>query len=110
IVIAANADNVFGRLCQAIGRPELATDPRFATHAARGEHQEELDALIAEWAATRTAQEIDQLMDKWGVPCGPIYTIADIWADPHFRARGMILTMEDPELGPIATPGIIPKL
>src|SRR5690606_2384944 len=87
IVIAANADNVFKRLCQAMERPELASDPRFATHAARGEHQEELDDLIGQWAAARTAKEIDELMDRFGVPCGPIYTIADIFDDPHFRAR-----------------------
>ena len=110
IVIGANADNVFSRLCQAMGKPELATDPRFATHAARGEHQDELDGLIGEWTKTLTAKEIDELLDKWGVPCGPIYSIADIWADPHFRARDMILTMEDPEIGPIAAPGIVPKL
>lgn len=110
IVIAANADNVFKRLCQAMERPELASDPRFATHAARGEHQEELDDLIGQWAAARTAKEIDELMDRFGVPCGPIYTIADIFDDPHFRAREMILTMEDPEIGPLAAPGITPKL
>ncbi|BDG58998.1 CaiB/BaiF CoA transferase family protein [Caldinitratiruptor microaerophilus] len=110
MVIAANADNVFRRLCQAIGRPELADDPRFATHAARGEHAEEIDSIIAEWAAERDAAEIDRILNDAGVVCGPIYTIADIFRDPHYRAREMIIQMYDPDIGPFAAPGIIPKL
>lgn len=110
IVIAANADNVFRRLCEAMGMPELITDPRFADHHARGEHQDELDRIISDWTAGRDSEDIDRLLNAAGVVCGPIYTIADIFADPHFRAREMIIEMHDPELGPIAAPGIVPKL
>lgn len=110
MVIAANADNVFRRLCQAMGMPHLANDPRFADHTARGEHQEELDQIISDWAAQHDADEIDRLLNEAGVVCGPIYTVADIFNDPHFRARDMIIEMQDPELGPLAAPGIVPKL
>jgi formyl-CoA transferase len=109
IVIAANADNVFRRLCAAIGQPELADDPRFVTHIARGENQEEIEGIIAEWAAARTAAEIDRLMNEAGVICGPIYTIADIFEDPQFQARDMLIKHVDPEFGEYVGPGIIPK-
>jgi crotonobetainyl-CoA:carnitine CoA-transferase CaiB-like acyl-CoA transferase len=109
IVIAANADKVFGRLSQAIGRPELATDPRFSTHLARGENQDEIEGIIAEWARAHTADEIDRTLNDAGVICGPVYTIADIFADEHFWARGMLLRHEDPEFGEYIGPGITPK-
>jgi formyl-CoA transferase len=109
IVIAANADNVFRRLCAAIGRPELADDPRFATHIARGENQEEIEGIIAEWSRARTAAEIDSVMNEAGVICGPIYTIADIFEDQQFRARDMLIKHVDPEFGEYVGPGIVPK-
>ncbi len=108
-VIAANADNVFGRLCAAIGAPELAEDERFSTHLARGEHQEEIEAIVAEWAATLDAEEIDRVLNDAGVICGPIYTIADIFEDEHFRARDMLVEHDDPEFGAYIGPGIVPK-
>jgi formyl-CoA transferase len=109
IVIAANADNVFRRLCAAIGRPELADDPRFATHLARGENQEEIEGIIGEWAAARPAAEIDRVMNDAGVICGPIYTIADIFEDPQYQARDMLIKHVDPEFGEYVGPGIVPK-
>ena len=109
IVIAANADNVFRRLCDAMGRPELADDERFSTHLARGERQEELEGIVAEWAGRHDAEEIDRTLNEAGVICGPIYTIADIFEDEHFRARGMLLEHVDPEFGPYIGPGIVPK-
>jgi succinyl-CoA---D-citramalate CoA-transferase len=109
IVIAANADNVFRRLCAAIEQPELADDPRFATHLARGEHQEEIEGIIAEWAAARTAAEIDRVMNEAGVICGPIYTIADIFEDAQYQARDMLIRHVDPEFGEYVGPGIVPK-
>jgi formyl-CoA transferase len=109
MVIAANADNVFGRLCAAMGSPELADDERFSTHLARGEHQEEIEAIVAEWAGGLDAAEIDRVLNEAGVICGPIYTIADIFADEHFRARNMLLEHEDPEFGAYIGPGIVPK-
>ena len=110
MVIAANADKVFRRLCEAIGRPELADDERFATHLARGDNQEEIEGIVAEWAARYTAKEIDEILNEAGVICGPIYTIADIFDDPQYRAREMLVTHVDPEFGEYVGPGIVPKL
>ncbi len=109
MVIAANADTVFRRLCEAIDRPELVEDPRFVTHLARGEHQEEIEAIVAEWAGARDAAEIDRALNEAGVICGPIYTIADIFEDAQFRARDMLVKHEDPDFGEYLGPGIVPK-
>ena len=109
VVVAANQDNVFGRLCETMGKPELADDPRFATHLARGENQEEIEGIVAEWAAQHDAREIDRLLNEAGVVCGPIYTIAEIFEDPQFKARDMLVEHEDPEFGTYIGPGIVPK-
>ena len=109
MVIAANADNVFRRLCAAMGQPELADDPKFATHMARGDNQEELEGIVAEWAGRQTAADIDRVLSDAGVICGPIYTIADIFEDEHYRAREMLVTHEDPEFGSYVGPGIVPR-
>jgi formyl-CoA transferase len=109
VVIAANADGVFRRLCDAMGAPELADDPRFVTHLARGENQEELEGIVADWAAGQRAAEINHVLNEAGVICGPIYTIADIFEDEHYRAREMLLEHEDPGFGRFVGPGIVPK-
>jgi formyl-CoA transferase len=109
MVIAANADNVFRRLCDVMGRPQLADDPRFASHLSRGENQEELEGIVSEWAAGRDATEIDRVLNEAGVICGPIYSIADIFEDPQFRAREMLLEHQDADIGTFVGPGIIPK-
>jgi len=110
VIISANLDGVFRRLMAALGRPELADDPRFATHAARAENQEELERFIADWAAERTAAGIDRELSEAGVPVGVVATIADIFEDEQFAAREMLLDADDDEIGPYKTPGIVPKL
>jgi formyl-CoA transferase len=109
MVIAANQDNVFRRLCDAIGRPELADDERFVTHRVRGENQEELERIVADWAAQHDARDVDTKLNAAGVVCGPIHTIADIFEDPQFAAREMLVEHEDPEFGTYVGPGIVPK-
>ena len=109
VVIAANQDTVFRRLCEAMGRPELADDPRFATHIARGENQDEIDGIVAEWAAQHDARELDRVLNEAGVVCGPIYSVAEIFDDPQFKAREMLVEHVDPEFGPYVGPGIVPK-
>lgn len=109
IVIAANADNVFRRLCEAMGQPELADDERFATHLKRGENQKEIEGIVADWAARHDGDEIVGILNEAGVICGPIYTIADIFEDEHVRARGMLVEHDDPELGTFLGPGIVPR-
>jgi crotonobetainyl-CoA:carnitine CoA-transferase CaiB-like acyl-CoA transferase len=110
IVIAANSPNLWTRLCAVIDRRDLLEDERFITHHARGTNMTALDAIIQTWVADRTASEVDRLMNDAGVVCGPVNSIADIFADVQVRARDMIVTMEDPELGPIETPNVVPKL
>jgi crotonobetainyl-CoA:carnitine CoA-transferase CaiB-like acyl-CoA transferase len=110
VVIAANHDTLWRRLAALMGRPELGEDPRFATHHARGEHEDELDELIGGWAAQHTARELDRLCDEAGVVSAPVYSVADIHADPHFRERGLLVEHEDEVHGTMSVPGVIPKL
>ena len=110
MVIAANIDPMFRRLCKAMGRPELAEDPRFVSHVERGRNAAELDGLIGEWTRTLTKDALAETLDAHGVVCGPINTVADIAEDPHFKARDMILRVSDDRFGDIAVPGVAPKL
>jgi succinyl-CoA---D-citramalate CoA-transferase len=109
MVIAANNDNLFRRLCDAMGRSELADDPRFSTHTARGANQQEIEGIVADWAAEHDAAEIDRILNDAGVVCGPIYTVAEIFRDPQYAAREMLVEHVDPEFGPYVGPGIVPK-
>ena len=110
VVIAANVDPMFKRLCEAMDQPELATDERFVDHDARGNHVTELDNLVAEWTSKMTVKELDSHLEKFGVVTGPIYSIADIAKDPHYKDRKMIRHINDETLGSLAVPGIAPKL
>jgi formyl-CoA transferase/succinyl-CoA--D-citramalate CoA-transferase len=110
VLIAANADGLFGKLARAMNMSWLAADPRFERHGARGKHQAELDDIIAQWSRTRTLAQILHLMEESGVPAGPVNDAAAVCADPHFQARGMIAEVESPETGTITMQGIVPKL
>ncbi|TVR36273.1 MAG: CoA transferase [Nitriliruptor sp.] len=110
ILIAANQDTVFARLATVMGRPELASDERFATHSARGESQAELDALIADWTAPQDADELLAALEAAGVPAGRIYRAKDMLDDPHFIARQDIVTLPHPDLGEIAMHNVAPRL
>ena len=110
ILIAANQDSVFRRLSAAMGRPELADDPRYSSHAARGEAQAELDELIAGWTATRNAGELEALMNENGVPSGKIYRAPEMLEDAHFRARDAIVSVMHPKFGELKMQNVAPKL
>jgi formyl-CoA transferase len=111
VVIAANQDTLFGRLCQAMGRPDLSTDDRFATHVARGRNQDELDKFIGDWAAGKPPGEIIDILTKAGVVAGPINTVAEVVEDAQLRARGMLVEHFDERVGRnVLGPGIVPKL
>ncbi|WP_017667795.1 CoA transferase [Sandarakinorhabdus sp. AAP62] len=109
-LIGANQDTVFGRLCEAMGRPELARDPRYVNHVARGKHQEELDNLIGEWTRTLTIDELEAKMVAAGVPAGRLYRPADMLADPHFQAREAIIGVPHPRWGEVKMQNVFPKL
>jgi formyl-CoA transferase len=110
ILVAANQDTVFTRLAAAIGRPELAEDDRYATHAARGRNMAELDDLIAEWTAQFATDELLEKLHEGGVPAGRIYTARDMFADPHFAARDAIVRLAHPDFGEIPMHNAFPKL
>ena len=111
VVIAANQDTVFRRLCSAMGQPELATDDRFVDHVARGRNQDELDKIIGDWAAQRQPDEIIETLSAAGVISGPINTVAEVVRDPQLRARGMLVEHYDERIGRnVLGPGVIPVL
>lgn len=110
IVIAANSENVFKRLMTAIGKPELVTDERYSHHVVRAEYADDLDAVISAWTQARPAAEVLSLLEEAAVPCCKIYSPADIVNDPHYWAREMLIRIEDPELGELVVPGVVPKL
>jgi formyl-CoA transferase len=109
VVIAANQDSVFVRLCKLIGRPELVSDERFANHAARGRNQDELDKIIGDWAAQRQPGDIIETLSAGGVIAGPINTVAEVVEDPQLRAREMIAAHYDERIQRnVLGPGIMP--
>jgi formyl-CoA transferase len=110
VMIGANQDTVFARLCEAMGTPALATDQRYRDHQARGTHQRELDELIAAWTATVETRELLALLEKHGVPSGLIYKTADMLDDPHFAARHAIVSTEHPRLGTLRMQNVAPRL
>ncbi len=109
LIIGGNGDSIFRRLMRAAGRPELAEDPRLATNDGRVTHQEEVDGALAEWTATLTMDEVLGVLEEARVPAGPINSVVEIMADPHFRARGLF---EEVEVGgrPLKLPAIAPRL
>jgi len=109
-LIGANQDAIFRRLCAAMGRPELADDPCYATHSARGEHQGELDALINAWTGTLSVDALEALLIEHGVPAGRVYRAPEMLNDPHFAAREAILTLPHPRWGEIKMQNVFPKL
>ena len=110
VIIAANQDTVFARLAQAMGRPELASDPRYATHTARGGNQTELDDLIQDWAKDKTIAELEALMIEHAVPVGKVYRASDMLDDPHFEAREALVELPTERFGPVKMQSVFPKL
>jgi formyl-CoA transferase len=110
VLIAANQDTVFSRLAEAMGQPGLAQDPKYATHAARGARQAELDGLVEQWTLALTTRQVLDLMDQYGVPAGLIYRAPDMLEDPHFRARDAIVTVPHPDFGELRMQNVAPKL
>jgi formyl-CoA transferase len=109
-MIGANNDQIFARLAQAIGQPELAEDPRYATHLARGKNQTELDELINVWTGQLAIHEVEQAMVDYSIPAGRVYTAKDMLADPHFKARDAIVEIETARHGKLKMQNAFPKL
>jgi formyl-CoA transferase len=109
-LIAGNGDSIFRRFMALIGREDLANDRALADNAGRVVRVAELDEAIGAWTAARTVDEVLAALDGASVPAGRIYTVADIAADPHYRARGMLDEMHLDDGSTLAVPGIVPKL
>jgi crotonobetainyl-CoA:carnitine CoA-transferase CaiB-like acyl-CoA transferase len=112
VLIAANSQPTWRRLVALMRQPELLTDPRFETIQARGrpENMKAIDALIAEWTRQHDAEPLEALLREGEVPTTRVYTIADIYADPHFRARDMLQAVPHPVLGHTTQSGVVPRL
>ena len=109
VCIIAAGDGLFPRLCRAMGREDLLADPRFTTMALRAEHGDEINAMVAAWCRERTARQIQDVLEAHEVPFGVAYSAADIFADPHIRARGDIETVADPVIGPVRMQAVYPR-
>ncbi len=109
VVIGGNGDSIFKRLMQAVGREDMAEDERLATNAGRVEHELEIDKVLACWCLENSSVQVLSVMDEYCVPAGPIYSVADMMADPHFQARGMFERVEI-DGKPLDIPALLPKL
>ena len=110
VLIAGNGDSIFKRLMKEIGRDDLAADAGLANNADRVARVDEIDHAIGLWTAQRTVENVLAALDKVAVPAGRIYTVADIAADPHYLARGMLDSLQMDDGTVLAVPGIVPKL
>ena len=110
VLVAGNGDSIFRRLMGAIGRPDLAADPTLADNTGRVARVMEIDAAIEAWTSSRAVEEVLSILESVSVPAGRIYTVADIAADPHYEARGMLHRIQMDDGDEITIPGIVPKL
>jgi formyl-CoA transferase len=113
VVIGGNSDGIFRRFMTAIGRADLANDPRMRDNPGRAANGLELNEAISEWTRAHSVDEVMEVMTAANVPAGPIYSVADLMEDPHFKAREMFIEREVPvDGGPqsVTFPGVVPKL
>lgn len=110
VVIAGNSDPIFKRLMQTIGRADLAENPEFAHNDGRAAQSDLLDGAISAWSSALPIDAVLKALEQAEVPAGRIYNVADIVADPHYQARGMILDADLPGGATVKMPGIVPKL
>lgn len=110
IALTISADNVFRRLCQALARPELGVDAKFATHANRVANYAEINGIVADWIREQSVEHVCAQLTENGVPHALIYSVQDIVTDPHYAARGSLATIDHPKLGALKMPGILPRI
>jgi formyl-CoA transferase len=104
IMVALVREEQYVRLVGALGRPDLADDPRFATNAARVAHMDETDALVEAWTRTLPKMEVFARTKAYRVPCAPVRTVTEVIDDPHLHARGSLQWIDHPEYGRIVVP------
>lgn len=109
VIIVTSSDKTFERLAEAIGRKDMLEDDRYCTNSERLKRFDETNGIVQDWARTKTKVELQQHLDAHGVPMSPIYSIKDIFEDPHYKARENIVEVKHPRLGKVKIPGITPK-
>ena len=109
VSLPASTQNIFERLVQAIGRPELKSDPRFATNPDRVGHRDEINGAVAAVLGQLTFAELETRLDAYGIAFAPINDAAQVFADPHFKARDAIIEVSDQELGPVRMQAVVPR-
>ena len=112
LLIAANSKSTYERLVAVMERPDLLTDPRYATIRKRGEqaNMRALDATVAAWTSEHDGTELETRLQVAGVPASRVFTVQDIFDDPHYRARGMLTQVPHPTLGQVTQTGVVPRL
>jgi crotonobetainyl-CoA:carnitine CoA-transferase CaiB-like acyl-CoA transferase len=110
VLILALNPQIWERLAKAMEQPELVDDARFCDKDTRLANKDELHGIIRQWVAGLKAQELYRVLAQWRVPFGPVYSIADIFADPHYKAREDLVTVDDPQIGPTVVPAVYPRL
>lgn len=110
VIIAANQDTIFARLSDAIGQPDLKTNPRYATHTARGANQTELDDIIQDWTKDKSIAEIESVMIENAVPVGKVYRAKEMLDDPHYIARDALIDVQSDKFGTVKMQNVFPKM
>ena len=110
VIIAANQDTIFSRLSDAIGKPDLKTNPRYATHVARGANQTELDDIIQDWTKDKPIAQIEDIMIENAVPVGKVYRAKDMLDDPHYIARDALIDVPSDKFGSVKMQNVFPKM
>jgi crotonobetainyl-CoA:carnitine CoA-transferase CaiB-like acyl-CoA transferase len=109
VTLVGSSDPIFVRLCSAMEQPALATDPRFSTNVDRTRHHVEIDDIVAAWCMSLPLQALSVRLERHDVPFSKVYSIVDVMEDPHLRARGALIELQDPELGSIPAPAVVPR-
>lgn len=110
VSIACTNDNIFSRFAAASGHPELADDGKWGSYRQRRAEEDAVNAYVADWTGSRTRPEIQEICQRFEVPCGPIYSIAEIFEDEQYAARGNLLQVDDERIGPVTVPNTVPRL
>lgn len=109
MVLSASTERTFDRLAEVMGRADMTSDPRYCSNRARVAHREEVNAVVGDWFSRHDAAEIQRACDAAGVPVSRVNSMADVFADPHVRARDMLVRIDHPTLGEMRLPGIVPR-
>jgi len=109
VIIVTSSDKTFKRLAEVMNREDMLTDERYKTNSVRLERFDEVNGILADWVKTKTKEELQKILDENGVPMSPIYSIKDIFEDPHYQERENIVEVDHPRLGKVKIPGISPK-